>query len=97
MKRTIKPQNLTSGRYCVRKIASGVGAIGDGVTSALNALFSRYATKGEAQVVAAMLGTDYDAALFRADDFFSEQQRRQGQTRPQDMRAFSVARYLDLA
>jgi len=87
-------QNLTSGQWAVAMTGyrgwRRTSALGDGITSAHNALITRCESRAEAEQLAARLNDgpsmmpgqpdvpEYDARRYRRDDYLSRQSLRFG-------------------
>ena len=96
-------QNVTSGKWAVAQVGwrgwRRDAAMGDGITSALNALLTRCETKEEAVALAAELNDEqppvragsndvpvYEARPYRKADYIGRQAREQNQSRDCDRR-----------
>lgn len=96
-------QNVTSGKWAVAMVGyrgwRRDSALGDGITSALNALLTRCETRQEAEELAASLNAEqpsvlpglkdvpvYDARLYAKADYIGRQAREQNGNRDCDRR-----------
>ncbi len=96
-------QNVTSGKWAVAIVGyrgwMRDSAIGDGITSALNALVTRCETKKEAEILAAALNAEqpailpgsqdvpvYEARLYAKSDYIGRQAREHNGNRDADRR-----------
>lgn len=96
-------QNVTTGRYAVAMVGyrgwRRDSAIGDGITSALNALVARCATMAEAEEIAEAMNAEqphampgskdvpvYEARKYAKSDYIGRQAREQNGNRDADRR-----------
>lgn len=99
------PRNLSSGRWAVACVGMRGWmqdmAIGDGITSALQSLFTRCETREEAEKLAEELNEAepgvmpgspsvfvFEAMPYKKTDYIGSQNRDRGQTRDVDRRIF---------
>ena len=100
-------QNVTSGKWAVAIVGykgwRRDAAIGDGITSALNALITRCETKAEAEELAAALNAEqpsilpgspdvpvYEARRYAKSDYIGRQAREQNGNRDCDRRIVHI-------